>query len=111
MTNVLMTTLHCHAGDHDWQRPSQRGRKPLNCPEHNGSESPANTGVSARRTANDELCEQALEAIDQLSEEDGRKVYYIVDQLTGADRRDDDSKMLADRLRDIIRPRRTGAWS
>lgn len=27
-------TLHCQAGNHSWERPAQRGRKPLNCPEH-----------------------------------------------------------------------------
>lgn len=26
--------LHCEIGDHYWQRVSQRGRKPSNCPEH-----------------------------------------------------------------------------
>lgn len=31
---AAMVTLHCAIGDHDWQRPSQRGRKPLNCPDH-----------------------------------------------------------------------------
>lgn len=27
-------TLHCQAGNHEWERPSQRGRRPVNCPEH-----------------------------------------------------------------------------
>lgn len=27
-------TLHCEAGDHFWQRPKQRGRRPTDCPEH-----------------------------------------------------------------------------
>lgn len=27
-------TLHCQAGNHSWERPSQRGRRPLNCPAH-----------------------------------------------------------------------------
>ncbi len=27
-------TLHCQAGNHAWERPSQRGRRPLNCPAH-----------------------------------------------------------------------------
>lgn len=26
--------LHCQIGDHDWYRDSQRGKRPLNCPEH-----------------------------------------------------------------------------
>ena len=29
-----MMKLHCQAGNHDWERPAQRGRPPLNCPEH-----------------------------------------------------------------------------
>jgi hypothetical protein len=38
-----MVTLHCQAGNHTWERPSQRGKRPFNCPEHAGqaSESPA----------------------------------------------------------------------
>lgn len=27
-------TLYCEAGKHEWDRPSQRGRRPINCPEH-----------------------------------------------------------------------------
>jgi hypothetical protein len=27
-------TLYCKAGEHEWQRPAQKGRAPLNCPEH-----------------------------------------------------------------------------
>lgn len=26
--------LHCEAGNHKWERESQRGRRPINCPEH-----------------------------------------------------------------------------
>lgn len=32
---MTMKTLYCKAGDHNWERPSQRGRTPVNCPEHN----------------------------------------------------------------------------
>lgn len=32
---MTMKTLYCQAGDHTWERPSQRGRTPINCPEHN----------------------------------------------------------------------------
>lgn len=31
---MTMRTLYCEAGDHNWERPSQRGRTPRNCPEH-----------------------------------------------------------------------------
>lgn len=27
-------TLHCQEGNHDWERPKQRGKRPFNCPEH-----------------------------------------------------------------------------
>jgi hypothetical protein len=26
--------LHCELGNHEWSRESQRGRRPVNCPEH-----------------------------------------------------------------------------
>lgn len=26
--------LYCQAGDHNWERQSQRGRKPHSCPDH-----------------------------------------------------------------------------
>jgi hypothetical protein len=29
-----MRTLWCEAGQHEWQRPAQRGRQPINCPDH-----------------------------------------------------------------------------
>lgn len=29
--------LHCELGDHDWERKSQRGRPPRNCPNHQPS--------------------------------------------------------------------------
>lgn len=36
-------TLHCQAGDHIWRRPKQRGKKPINCPEHRPTP-PASSG-------------------------------------------------------------------
>lgn len=32
--NSETETLHCINGDHDYQRPRSRGRKPVNCPDH-----------------------------------------------------------------------------
>jgi hypothetical protein len=29
-----MPILHCELGNHSWDRPSQRGRVPKNCPDH-----------------------------------------------------------------------------
>ena len=34
---LKFVTLHCAIGDHDWERTSQRGKRPLNCPEHKPS--------------------------------------------------------------------------
>lgn len=31
---MTMKTLWCEAGQHEWERPAQRGRVPHNCPEH-----------------------------------------------------------------------------
>lgn len=31
---MATVTLWCETGAHHWERESQRGRKPLNCPEH-----------------------------------------------------------------------------
>lgn len=30
--------LHCEAGNHDWDRPRVRGKRPANCPEHQPAE-------------------------------------------------------------------------
>jgi hypothetical protein len=29
-----LETLHCKRGDHEWNRPKKRGKKPTNCPDH-----------------------------------------------------------------------------
>ena len=44
-----MKTLHCEAGNHEWQRPAQRGRIPINCPEH--IEVKTNSGLSGIEAA------------------------------------------------------------
>lgn len=31
---TVLRTLYCALGDHDWEAPVKRGRKPLNCPDH-----------------------------------------------------------------------------
>ncbi len=45
-------TLHCQAGDHDWLRPSQRGRRPLNCPEHQPAPAEREATASAPKNSN-----------------------------------------------------------
>jgi hypothetical protein len=39
-----MKTLYCQAGEHEWQRPAQRGRTPLNCPEHTEAKAESSAG-------------------------------------------------------------------
>lgn len=33
-------TLWCEAGQHEWEREAQRGRQPVNCPNHKNEEVP-----------------------------------------------------------------------
>src|SRR5215207_6155699 len=33
MTTTTVT-LYCEIGEHEWERPSQRGKRPKSCPEH-----------------------------------------------------------------------------
>lgn len=35
---ITETELHCEIGNHSWWRKKQRGRPPLNCPEHQPTE-------------------------------------------------------------------------
>jgi hypothetical protein len=45
-------SLYCQSGKHEWQRPSQKGRKPLHCPNHLPAQGPADPqGVAARLAA------------------------------------------------------------
>ena len=46
-----MKTLHCQAGNHEWQRTAQRGRTPLNCPEHTEEKTIAGVSVSGIEAA------------------------------------------------------------
>jgi len=48
---MTMKTLHCEAGNHAWERPSQRGRVPKNCPEHSEPKV-VNSGLSGLEAAN-----------------------------------------------------------
>lgn len=36
-----MQTFTCETGGHEWERPSQRGRPPRNCPDHTPERLPA----------------------------------------------------------------------
>jgi hypothetical protein len=48
---MTMKTLHCQAGNHEWQRAAQRGRTPLNCPEHTEEKVITSSGVSGIEAA------------------------------------------------------------
>jgi hypothetical protein len=39
-----VVSLHCEAGNHAWQRASQRGRRPTSCPEHSAATPAAKSG-------------------------------------------------------------------
>lgn len=43
---MTMRTLYCEAGDHEWERPAQRGRTPINCPDHAAEAKAAPSGSS-----------------------------------------------------------------
>lgn len=46
-------TLWCELGEHHWERPRKRGRKPINCPEHQpvAIDQPAKISVVSRGDA------------------------------------------------------------
>jgi ribosomal protein L39E len=37
---MTIRTLWCEAGQHEWEREMQRGRQPVNCPDHKNDEIP-----------------------------------------------------------------------
>jgi hypothetical protein len=100
---MKMQDLICQHDGHIWQRPSQRGRKPLLCPEH--SEQP----VRAIPAGNDEgawdaLIERARIALDSTYDPEAiRKINYILSQLTSGLREPADEKHLAETLTHLIR--------
>lgn len=82
-------TLQCAAG-HDWQRPAQRGRKPLYCPHHtpvvksDGEiERPVVVEVASYVTPEDV---QSVISSGDRSDEDVRKLSYIERQLSSGRR-------------------------
>lgn len=116
--------LWCEAGQHKWNRLSQRGRKPISCPDHTvPRDSPSGEGAGPQRAAKasnatEQLCERALDVQDSLNDpEQRRQIDYIVTRLLTMDAlapKDDehrrkiksDTDMLSDRLKDIIRERK-----
>lgn len=99
----MVQHLICEHGNHAWERPGQRGRKPRYCPEHRELSVPAQSTPAAVSGGWDGLVEAALVALDRLFGEDVRKVDYIITQLTEGKREAADEKLLAETLAHIIR--------
>lgn len=96
-------TLICEHDGHEWQRPSQRGRRPRFCPEHvpepdDTAPSPLST---ERWTAEADRYESEL--LPRTGGEDARILRYTIRQLR-LPRADADKRDLIDtcRLRGII---------
>ena len=114
-----MVQLHCEAGDHTWERESQRGRRPRSCPKH--SEIPA-TSVKTRVQAEVSLPAwlEPYPGIDAVPGSDESMLKYIAERIQGADsdgyvvvsgrREEVDVPLLLKRGQDILRPRGTSAW-
>jgi hypothetical protein len=98
-----MPTLHCQIGNHDWERPSQRGRKPLSCPQCVGIAPSAGSVKAPTVTVQTALCERAMDRIDSLYGEAPRQVEYILTQLLERNRDPEDVSILEKRLTDLIR--------
>lgn len=70
-------TLWCETGKHNWERPSQRGRRPVNCPEHTptvlpieGDLPPVEEDPLAKARAVKSLRKQQREALDREKKQD-----------------------------------------
>jgi hypothetical protein len=109
-----MPTLHCETGNHNWDRPSQRGRKPKNCPEHKPiveaalsveRSVPAVVASTAMIKVNGHtvLIDRAIDAITKTRNvEHIRQIAYIIGQFRNPNREDTTSH-LETRLEEIIR--------
>ncbi len=76
-TGTKMQTLHCRTGNHEWQRPSARGVKPADCPQHKHTGfAPKNVVVRVRpETVTGDVPQKSNNDGDELTEFDeyGRK--------------------------------------
>ncbi len=102
-------TLHCQAG-HDWERPSQRGRRPLWCPEHRPRNElsvpapPREREDGELTAAAKRLAARAEEALTRLSDQSGAApIGYIAMQARSGRRDDSDIIYLNDTLTTWIR--------
>jgi len=109
-------TLYCEAGKHEWTRPAQRGRIPVNCPEHRNAQTEAQmNGLEKARLVRQEkknaaeaiMAERVEEILNSPKMPTGTstpsKLRYIQDQLMN-NRSNRSPHDIADleRMRDII---------
>jgi hypothetical protein len=109
-------TLYCEAGQHEWERPAQRGRAPISCPEHKDIKDPSQlSGLEKARIARQEkrnaaeslMAERVEEVLNSpkmpLGTSTPSKLRYIQDQLMN-NRSNRNPSDIADleRMRDII---------
>lgn len=61
--------LHCQNGNHEWDRPRVRGKRPTSCPEHSTSYvAPTVAAITVERVETDDQVIAALAGITSLSE-------------------------------------------
>lgn len=125
---MTMRTLHCQAGNHEWQRPAQRGRTPINCPEHtevketNGERlsglEAAHAARASKKSQEEKIWAEKVDAVindprmiitehnysyaGDARRETVRKLQYIQDQLTNHKHRPQNELSDLERMRDKI---------
>lgn len=104
LTAMKTITLWCEVGQHEWERESQRGRRPTSCPEHVGCAVPEGAEKPTTSTVRDTTFDAYLELGDHPSEA-RRILHYIATQLASG--RQDPS--LVQRGREILREIERGA--
>jgi hypothetical protein len=78
-----MVELHCEFGDHNWQRPKQKGARPKNCPEHTAEINAAKEEARAARATETRfdriksLVESEQHLYEYAHEEERRQLEYI----------------------------------
>ena len=97
-------TLHCAICNHDWQRESQRGRRPASCPDCIAGE--AARVESERASAEpatrnwERIAETAMERLGTFGRETDRKVEAALDRVIDTAGEQWYVDVLADLIRD-----------
>jgi hypothetical protein len=95
-----MVTLHCEVGDHTWERPSQRGRRPVNCPEHSVI---TEDGEPVARISTRKLPPELVEYLDcEPKTFAHQKLAYIAYQVASGKREAGDVALLLETARHIL---------